>query len=252
MKSFVNKYWKTLLFFVVMGLVGGFCVGLFSLESYPPAIREEILSQGMTPVILAVVSAVQAAGYGLVLGAAGILMAKKVGIWKDETEFQKKPLAAAVIVAVIGGLAMIGLDIFFFGRFSQPIMDSYLVKPSMAFVLGSVTYGAVIEEVMLRLFMMTLIALVLHLVFERKRETASVWVLVTANIISALLFAAGHLPATQMMLGLSPMILARCFLLNGGIGLMFGWLYRKYGLRYAMVAHGGCHIVSKAIWILFL
>ena len=35
-------------------------------------------------------------------------------------------------------------------------------------------------------------------------------------------------------------------------GLAFGWLYRKYGLRYAMIAHGGCHVVSKLIWILFI
>lgn len=126
------------------------------------------------------------------------------------------------------------------------------MKPTPAYILGCVTYGAVIEEVMLRLFMMSLIALVLHLIFERGKETASVWVLVTANIISALLFAAGHLPATQILLGLSPMILVRCFLLNGGIGLLFGWLYRKFGLRYAMLAHGGCHVVSKLIWILFL
>ena len=42
------------------------------------------------------------------------------------------------------------------------------------------------------------------------------------------------------------------FLLNGGIGLLLGWLYRKYGLRYAMIAHAGCHLVSKLIWILFI
>jgi hypothetical protein len=71
-------------------------------------------------------------------------------------------------------------------------------------------------------------------------------------MISALLFAAGHLPATYMLLGNSPMILFRCFLLNGGIGLLFGRLFRKYGLRYAMLAHAGTHIVSKLIWILFL
>ena len=35
-------------------------------------------------------------------------------------------------------------------------------------------------------------------------------------------------------------------------GLAFGWLYRKFGLRYAMIAHGGCHVVSKLIWILFI
>ncbi len=95
-------------------------------------------------------------------------------------------------------------------------------------------------------------AFILWKVFDRKTERPSTGILIAANIVAALLFAAGHLPATATMLGLSPMIVFRCFLLNGGAGLAFGWLYRKYGLRYSMIAHGGCHIVSKLIWILFL
>lgn len=247
MKKFLKNYWKTLLFFAVVGLIGGFCVGLYALDSYPADMQQQILSQGLTSELLGVVSGIQSAGYGILLGALGILPAKKVGLWKDETNFEKKPVIAAVMVSLIGGLAMILLDVFIFGKYSQAIRDSYLVKPSLVFILGSVTYGAVIEEVMLRLFLMSLIAFVLGKFFGK--GTA---VIVAANIISALLFAAGHLPATELILGLSPVILIRCFLLNGGIGLMFGWLYRKYGLRYAMLAHGGCHIVSKAIWILFL
>ena len=54
------------------------------------------------------------------------------------------------------------------------------------------------------------------------------------------------------MLGDSFLIIARCIILNGGIGLLFGYLYRKYGLRYAMIAHAGCHLISKLIWILFI
>jgi membrane protease YdiL (CAAX protease family) len=77
-------------------------------------------------------------------------------------------------------------------------------------------------------------------------------VLVVANVVAAMLFAAGHLPATEMTFGLTPMLVFRCFLLNGGLGLAFGWLYRKFGLRYAMIAHGAYHVVSKLIWILFL
>ena len=76
--------------------------------------------------------------------------------------------------------------------------------------------------------------------------------LIAANVICAILFAAGHLPATIMMIGATPMIIFRCFLLNGSLGLLFGYLYRKFGFRYAMIAHGGCHVVSKLIWILFI
>lgn len=60
---------------------------------------------------------------------------------------------------------------------------------------------------------------------------------IAANIIAAFFFAAGHLPATITIFGkLTPLLLFRCFLLNGGFGLVFGWFYRRYGLIYAMTA----------------
>ena len=252
MKNFINAYWKVILFFVLAGILGGFFVGLYTLDSYPQEVQQQILAQGITPTILGLVSAVQSAGYGLVLGILGILLSKKVGLWKDQVKFEKKPILFTILVAGVGGFAMIGLDVLFFGNYSQAIADSYAVKPTVPYLLASVTYGAIIEEVMLRLFMMSLIAFVLHRLFGRKKTDVSAALLVAANILSALLFAAGHLPATAVLLGLSPMIIFRCFLLNGGLGLLFGWLYRKYGLHYAMLAHGGCHLVSKVIWVLFL
>ena len=252
MTKFLKAYWKTLSFFAVAGIVGGFCVGLFLMDSYPPEIVQEILAQGLTPFLLGLITSCQSAGYGVVLGTIGILLAKGLGLWKDETHFEGKPLAWAAVISVTGGLAMILLDLFWFGHYSQVIRDSYLVKPSVVFILGSVIYGGVIEEVMLRLFLMSLIAFLLHKFLGKDKDIPATWMLVVANILSALLFAAGHLPTTAMLMGITPMILVRCFLLNGGIGLGFGWLYRKYDLRYAMIAHAGCHIISKAIWILFL
>lgn len=252
MKVFIHKYWKTLLFFAVVGLLGGFFSGIYMLDSYPPEIQQQILDQGITNAMLGLVTAVQSAGYGLVLGALGILLGKKTGLWKDERHFEKKPLILTAVVSLIGGMALILPDILFFGKYSQPIMDSYAVKPTVPYMLASVLYGGVIEEVMLRLFMMSLIAFVLHKLFGKNREMPANGVLIAANVVAAMLFAAGHLPATAMLMGISPMILIRCFLLNGGFGLLFGYLYRKYGLRYAMIAHGGCHVVSKLIWILFI
>ena len=250
MADFVKKYWKTTLFFVVAGLVGGFFAGLYLLDSYPEEIRQQLAEQGIGNVLLGAITAVQSAGYGLVLGVIGILLGKKVGLWKDERKLEKKPLITTAIVAFLGGIAIILPDILFFGNYSDAIRESYTAKPTVAYVLGSVIYGGVIEEVMLRLFAMSMIAFLLQLLF--RKETASTSILVAANVIAALLFAAGHLPTTAVLMGITPMILFRCFLLNGGFGLLFGWLYRKYGLRYAMLAHAGCHVVSKLIWILFV
>jgi membrane protease YdiL (CAAX protease family) len=252
MKNFIKTYWKTILFFTLVGVIGGFFVGLYLLDSYPTDIQQQILAQGIDSTMLAVISAVQSAGYGLALGTLGILLAKRIGLWKDERKLTKKPLIEAGIVSVIGGLVLILSDIFFFGCYSEVIMNSYAVKPTIPYVIATVTYGAVIEEVMLRLFLMSLIAFIIHKIFCKKKEMPNDKTLIVANIIAAILFAAGHLPATLIMIGNSPMIIFRCFLLNGALGLLFGRLYRKYGLRYSMIAHGGCHVISKLIWILFI
>ena len=252
MKEFIRRYWKTLLFFVIAGLVGGFFTGLYLLDSYPAEMQQEVLAQGITPIVMALITALQAAGYGVVLGSIGILLGKKTGLWKDETNITKKPLLTTIIASVVGGVAMILPDLLFFGKYNEVIMNSYAAKPSIPYMIGSVLYGGVIEEVMLRLFWMTLGAFVLWKLFAKNEEKPTAAILVIANIVAAILFAAGHLPATFMMIGNSPLNIARCFLLNGGFGLLFGYLYRKYGLRYAMLSHGGCHIVSKLIWILFI
>ena len=252
MKQFFKTYWKTLLFFGIVGLVGGFFTGIYILDSYPEELRQEALTQGLDNTTMGIVTAVQAAGYGIVLGAAGIFLGKKTGLWKDETAIKQKPLAVALIVSVFGGLAMILPDLWFFGPRIPAIMDSYAVKPSIPYLLAAMLYGGIIEEVMLRLFFMSLIVFLLHKLVARGCELPPVWVPAAANIAAALLFAAGHLPATVQMIGTSPLIIFRCLVMNGGFGLVFGWLYRRYGLRYAMIAHGGCHAVSKLIWILFL
>ena len=260
MKQFIKTYWKTLLFFTVIGLIGGFFTGLYVLDSYPPEMQQQLadelaasgLNQLPIDIMLGIISAVQAAGYGIVLGAIGIWLGKKTGLWKDEKTITKQPLAASILVSIVAGATLILSDLLFFGNYSEVIMDSYSVKPTIPYLIASVLYGGVIEEVMLRLFWMTMVAFVLWKLFDRKNERPSTAIVIVANVIAALLFAAGHLPATAAMIGLSPMIVFRCFLLNGGCGLLFGWLYRKYGLRYSMIAHGGCHIVSKLIWILFI
>ena len=248
------------MFFAIIGLLGGFFVGIYLLDSYPAEIRQQLLDElngqglGQLPVhiLLGMITAVQSAGYGFILGTAGIWLSKKTGLWKDERAITRKPLTVSLVISVLGGLALILPDVLFFGQYSQAIRDSYATKPTILYLLATVTYAAVIEEVMLRLFALSLIAFLLHKLSGKKREKPAPWIFLTANVITALLFAAGHLPATVLMIGTSPLIIFRCFLLNGGFGLLFGWLYRKYGLRYAMIAHGGCHIVSKLIWILFI
>ena len=75
----------------------------------------------------------------------------------------------------------------------------------------------------------------------------------SGNILAAVVFAAGHLPTSISIYGgLTPVIVFRCFLLNGCFALLFGRYYRKYGIQYAMLGHFGIHLVSKTILLLVL
>ena len=106
---------------------------------------------------------------------------------------------------------------------------------------------------MLRLFFLTLIAWFLKKTFFRRKESQTASAFMLANLIAALAFAAAHLPGTRMIFGaLTPMLLFRCFLLNGGLGFVFGYLYYKHGLLYAMIGHALTHLVARLIWLLFI
>ena len=78
MKQFIKMYWKTILFFTVIGLVGGFFVSIDLLDNYPVELQQMLMEQGISKTILGLVNAIQSAGYGLVLGAIGIWISKKI------------------------------------------------------------------------------------------------------------------------------------------------------------------------------
>ena len=121
MKNFIKTYWKTILFFTVAGLIGGFFTGIYVLDSYPPEIRRQLIDEinasglGQIPVnlLMGVISAYQAAGYGLILGTVGIVFAKKIGLWKDEKTITKQPLLLSIAVGIIGGIALIVPDLLY-------------------------------------------------------------------------------------------------------------------------------------------
>ena len=160
--------------------------------------------------------------------------------------------AAATIITIIAALCLFPGDKLIFGSFSSWVNDQYHISPGLPKIISGLLVGGVIEEVMMRLFFMSLLALIISKIFCKNEKDIPVKVFAAANIISALLFAAGHLPATMAMTTLTPVLLFRCFLFNGGLGLCFGRLYRKYGIGYAMIAHGAAHLISDLLMIMLL
>jgi membrane protease YdiL (CAAX protease family) len=96
-------------------------------------------------------------------------------------------------------------------------------------------YGGITEEILLRLGVMTLLVWLGALVARRHPPgSAILW---GANVLAALLFGLGHLPATAALVALTPLVITRAIVLNGLAGVVFGWLYWRRGLAAAMVAH---------------
>ena len=232
-----------------IALVAGYFLTASQLEILDEAILAPALEQLGSIWVLVAITMVQAMGYAAVCGFFGCLLANSLGLWKP-IRFEKASLLKALGLSIVGGM-IFSLDKWTFGRWIPEVGASYDAPITLNNWLGSVLYGGVVEELMLRLFFMSLLAWLIWKMFFRQEETVPVKVLVAANVAAALLFAAGHLPGTLVLFGeLTPMILLRCFLLNGSFGLLFGYLYRKFGIQYAMVSHAMFHIVSKLIWTL--
>ena len=130
------------------------------------------------------------------------------------------------------------------------VLEQYTIKPTIYKIIAGLIVGGIIEEAMMRLFFMSLAVFIISKILKKKEVPTCVYII--ANLIAALLFAAGHLPSTAIMTMLTPVIFIRCFLFNGGLGLAFGYLYRKYNIRYAMIAHGLSHLIADIFMLIFI
>lgn len=255
MTTFMKRFRKPLLFVLALfpfAIIGGFFTGIYGWTELTDDVRGQILAQtGNNLNMFYLHTAIQTLIYAVIFGFFGYILSDKIGLMKP-IRFERNPIMVTIGLIVVTGL-VICTDLFYFRNHIPQVAVMYQAKPSFAYWMASVLYGGVIEEVMLRLFLMSLIVYIAWKIFFRKEAIPPVGIIIAANIISAILFSAGHLPATIQMYGeITPMILLRCFLLNGFGGLVFGYLYRKHGIHYSMMAHAGAHVVWKIIWILLL
>jgi membrane protease YdiL (CAAX protease family) len=108
-------------------------------------------------------------------------------------------------------------------------------------------YGGIAEEILLRLLVMSFFVWLGHFVsktIDGKPTAAVIWI---ANILAAVFFGLGHLPTTAMLVPLTPLVVTRAVVLNGLLGIGFGWLYWKRGLEAAMISHFSADIVLHVL-----
>ena len=72
-------------------------------------------------------------------------------------------------------------------------------------------------------------------------------IVLVANVLAASAFAAAHLPQVKAFYGLSTLMVLVVMIANGVPGVIFGWLFRRFGQISAMVAHFSADVVLHVI-----
>jgi len=146
-------------------------------------------------------------------------------------DIRKQVIYPGVLAGVLVGLIIYGLDRTVF----QNSLLSVVHPPIWTGALASL-YGAINEEVLLRLFLFTLVYFLFRKLckFNNQRRIYFLWI---TNILVALVFGLGHLPALFGLTTPTSFDIFRVMLLNGIPGVVFGYLFWTRGLWAAMAAH---------------
>lgn len=221
---------------------------------YILTLQQSVVEQTELPLwVLVLISLAQSALLLAVAVFFGLKLANRIGVavWVPGADESlpgvslKDILRLAVPLGVVVALA-IALGNLFFAPFIPELMAA---SEQMAFwkALLVAPYGGVVEELLMRLFLLSLIAYLLGAVFRIQKVAQHSPVMWTAIVGATLVFGIGHLPATASIVVLTPLVVARALVLNGIGGIVFGWLYWKRGLVYAVVAHFTADIVLHAL-----
>lgn len=234
------------LVYSMIGLVAGGLVGYQQWWQLAPEVQQQVLAQLGAPVWVWLIAGVQTALLVAVSSLIGLRAAIAMGM-QVRMQWQYHALGVALLCGSAVAALILSADAWIFA----PRIASL---PPLAFsaltAVANVLYGGIVEEILIRLFVMTAVVWLLtrFVVRQQTPPHGAEWVYWGAIGVSALLFALGHYPATVQLIGMSPVILLRMLVLNGIGGVVYGYLYWRYGLGYAMVAHMSTHVVMQG-WV---
>ncbi len=198
------------------------------------------------PIVFVAVLAQNAVVVGIAV-AAGLWFAGRVGLGAPhlESAIRGEPigerLRAMLPPAIALGLAVSVVVLFvealvFLPQLPPALRGAGALPPLWSGFLASF-YGGITEELLTRLFLVSLFA------WLCSRVASGAGVYWAAIVTSAILFGLGRLPTTARLVPLTPLVVARAVVLNGIPGLVFGWLFWRRGLEAAMVAHFSADLV---------
>lgn len=220
---------------------------------YALVLQKDIISQVNLPIsVIVLVSIIQSA---IIFGIAvyfGNILAEKNGfrlpLFAAWTERRQIDFRSILRLSILAGLAT-GLAILLLDRYVFPLSQSFNL-PSPWWGLLASFYGGIGEEVLMRLFLLSLIIFITSRLFRRSQPSvAIIW---PSIVLVAVIFGLSHLPATAAITPITPIIVTRAIVLNGIGGVIFGWLFWRKGLVAAMIAHFTADLVIHFFYPLIL
>jgi hypothetical protein len=257
-----GPFLKTALVLWVLALCGAVLVLPYVVTLESKALAEAAARTHLEVRELLAISTAQTA---VLLGVAvlvGLWAARKLGLGtplvtalltrSPAPEETRSTLLIAIALGIVTAFALAALDHWAFARIPS-VADlignaaSGSAQPSAWQGFLASFYAALDEEILMRLGLMSLLALAFRTLArtcganrELMLPSGVFW---TANIVAAVLFGVGHLPATAALAPLSTALIIRAIVLNGAAGVVFGALYRRYGLEWAMASHFSADVV---------
>ncbi|MFW6281773.1 MAG: type II CAAX prenyl endopeptidase Rce1 family protein [bacterium] len=234
------------LVFSVIGLIAGALIVSFQISTASTEFKSQLISSIGSVERLIIVGAIQASILTFIATFFGMKLAKRLDL-KLYAKANISNLTIVIIISLFFALFITLSDKFIFSPYLPQEAVTY--EFSFLYFISSILYGGIIEELLMRLFLMSLIAWILFKVFVRKKERRSIpsWIFNVSIIFAAIIFGLGHLPVTAQKIGLSTPILIRAVVLNGVGGIGFGYLYWKIGLSHAIYAHALTHVFNQLI-----
>src|SRR5579885_2701598 len=250
-------FWPEFAILCGAALFGIVCVTPYTLELGRDALKKALERMHRPLWVLALLQGAQSFVLMAAATGLGLLISHHIGLDTPLLEglLAGTPVMAqaqAVIVPALlfGGVSaaiMLLLEITVFWPRLPPVMRTTFPIPALWKRFLACFYGGIAEELLCRLFLLSLLAWLIGLAWHvpcRKPALGALWL---ANILAAVIFGLGHLPATAALVKLTPVLIVRAILLNGIVGVAVGYLFWQYGLEAAMLAHFTADLVLHVI-----
>jgi len=151
-------------------------------------------------------------------------------------------LKYGILLGLLAGILIV-LVAFIFGKLLPSEFKALENKIELT-LLARVGYGGIVEELLMRFGLMTLVVWITSKL-TKKLNTTTYWI---GIIFSTILFAVGHFPVVFASISQPSFLLLTYVLIGNSVGgLILGWLYWKKGLESAMIAHAFAHVAMVSI-----